>query len=446
MSSAFPADLLAEMKGLDRVFSVFELDFSTTLRFAEKGHALMSDSLGLYLPYIESASLPTRTANTVEFSFETSRGSVSIRDVDRVLQKEHGGPLAAGVHGRAARWKLVSPAGEPFTLHDLVLMNHGMSASGIYTYEVAPQGISAIDSVVKLPVATRDLFPNIPQSKVDSDLALVYGAHRSSAATGSSGMLPCVPIGEVSIWVFAVGACEGVDQVYVGGAIRPSADWDFLVFGRGNHQFSAIIMTGTPAVDDETDTVTVDARGLTDDPSGSGTLLENPIAIARNLMANFVYSNGHTAGLAAWADESTLPMATSILDTAETYYANRSSRASLYATSAETPRAIMARLGQDWNAAPFFSIDQKFAMGPEDGGDVNIYGGEDHHLIETLRQVAAFGGMETQRGERVTGFRTSRVLNRATNSFAKTVTVADRELSPEILGPFEMETSRASVF
>lgn len=310
MSSSLPSDILAEMKGRDRVFSVFELDLSSTLRFAEKNN-IGEGSLGLYSGYIQSASLPTRTANVTEYTLSAQRGTIAVKDVGRALQKEHGGPFSLGVEGVAARWKLIAPGCAPYTLHDMVVTNWGIS-DDVFTYEVAPR-TQEFDGTFNLPIASRDLFPNIPASKADVDIGLVYGGHKSSANSGSSGMLPAIPIGEASIWVFAVGACQGVDAVYVNGEVAPAGTWDLFVLARASHLFSGVVFA-TPPPDVEDDVVTIDARGLTDSPDGSGTLIENPIAIARHVVANFVYSNGYTAGLETWADEATLPIATSILD------------------------------------------------------------------------------------------------------------------------------------
>lgn len=115
-------------------------------------------------------------------------------------------------------------------------------------------------------------------------------------------------------------------------------------------------------------------------------------------------------------------------------------------TASDTPSTILGQLGNDWSAAPFFTLDQKFAMAPEDGSLVDIYADEDHHIIQATRHVRAFGGADTRRGSKASKLRTSFVLNRASGSYARTIDVADRNISPPVVLPFQMSTSRASEF
>lgn len=443
-----PANMLIEMKGQDRIYSVLESDLSTTLRFAE--HPIASDSLGMYLPYLVSGALPAREADTVNFSFNSAKASASVFDEDRAIQKELGGASRKAIRGRAIRWKLVSPfldVADHLTLFDGVISNYGMSAERTYNFELSPK-ISEFDSQFNMPVASTALFPSIPDEDgaefKDTDLWIVYGKHVSSSATGSDGMIQCTPMGEADLWIVSLGAVEEVLAVYEDGTRRDNDDWTEILVARGNHNISTIRFTATaPPV---TDTITVDVKGLTNVPTGTGTMISNPMGIARNLVANFVYNDGTTANLAAWAEESGLPMNTTILDAAEEFYDIRNLTASAQIFSSNIPRTVLAGIGKDWNAAPFFTIDNKFAMRPEDPSETDLYKGVDSHIIDRVHPSFEFRGMETARQTPVTKLNVSYLLKRSGGGFIKTVQVADKDITPELIESLQMTTSRASVF
>ena len=235
MASSLPADMLAEMKGLDRIFLGIELDIvtafgtTTTLKYAPSGSPLPSDSLGMFLPYITAADFPARVADTVNFSLGQGNGSVTIADRDRQLQYALGGASRAGIRGVAIRAKLVSadPDVSPFTFLNGIVTNYGSSGgvSGTpeFQIEFSPP-LAEFDSAFNLPLFSTDLFPSIPQAYRDTDTWLLYGQHKSSAGTGGQGMIKATPIGESDIWVCSVAQIEGVDAVYYDGAARPAAD------------------------------------------------------------------------------------------------------------------------------------------------------------------------------------------------------------------------------
>lgn len=445
MSSNIPANMLAEMKGQDRIYSVLEIDLSTTFKFASS--PLASNSGGLYLPYLISGVIPVREADTVNFSFNTSKASAVIYDENRVLQKELGGPSRKNIRGNAIRWKLVSPfldEADHFTLFDGVITNYGMTAERTYSFAMAPKFLE-FDSVFNIPIHSKSLFPGILVADEDKDVNLVYGEHRSSVSTGSSGMITCTSINEVDLWTVSLGYMEEITSIYEDGVISPSADWIENPIARGGHIFSCIrYSANAPAA---TATVTADVKGLTDTPGATGgTMISNPIEIVRNLVANFVYNDGSTDGLVAWAEESTLPMATSVLNIARDFYKIRNLEASLVVRSSDIPRTVIATMGKDWNASPFFTLDNEFAMRPEDPSETDIYLGEDAHILDSDQHLLGFSRMETDRQTPTTKLEVSYLLNNATGSFAKTVVVADKDVTPELTEDLQLTTSKAREF
>jgi len=445
MVSNLPANMLAEMKGQDRIYSVLELDLSSTLRFAQ--NPLASDSSGLYLPYLITGVIPVREADTVNFSFNTAKASAVIYDEGRVLQKELGGPSRKNIRGNAARWKLVSPfleSADHFTFFDAVITNYGMTSDRTYSFEMSPK-LTEFDSVFNIPIHSKSFFPNILIADEDTDMNLVYGEHRSSGITGADGMITCTSINEADIWTVSLGRIEAVTSVYVDETKIASGDWTELLIARGRNNISTIrITTGAPAA---TAKVTVDVKGLTDDPSSAdGTMISNPIEIVRNMVANFVYKDGTTSGVSAWADESTLPIATNVLNTARDFYKLRNLAASVLITSSSIPRTVISGIGKDWNAAPFFTLDNEFAMRPEDPSETDIYLGDDNHILDSNQHLLKFRSMETARQTPTTKLNVSFILNNSGGGFAKTVQVADKDITPELIENLQLTTSRAVEF
>ena len=158
-------------------------------------------------------------------------------------------------------------------------------------------------------------------------------------------------------------------------------------------------------------------------------MVENPIEIMRNAVANFVYQDGTTRGLTAWDDETTIPMASTILDASSTYYDNIGAKASAQIFASSTPRQFVSAMGEDWGAVPFFTLGEEFALKAEDPGEIDLYADEDAHIAEKLGHVREYKGMETARQPTETTLRVSRVLNRSTGSFAQTFEVADRDVT-----------------
>lgn len=447
MPSSVHSTMLAELQGSARVFPVFELVLgSTTYRYAPEPVASLSN--GLYKPYVTAMDGFDRQANTTEFSLQIPSPSVTVFDAERELQKAIGGPQKAKVRNSVARCYLRTTASgvTDYQFFAGVVTDYKLQGDRSWSFTLAPN-TEPLMGQPKIPFLTKVDFPDAPLSSLGQPLWIVYGKHASSGVTDAAGMVAALPAvvdasGDSIDWVLSYGQMT-IDKIYrtiSNELTEDTANWGFYTLERGTHRYQMARYTGggtNPTPDDE---VRVDCQGLFEDAPVSGTTapFENPVACIRNFLGHFAYGDGDVREGRAWTDESTVPLATAILDLAEAYYSARGHVMAKVIRADEKVLDVFNDWCKNWNAAPFWTDAWELAAIPEDEADTDIYH-DDRHIMQIERDALGDIQMDTSRSQPVSSIQVNYLLDEAAGSLTESRTVTDPSATNTVRETFDFE-------
>lgn len=438
MPSNLSAAMLAEMQGLDRVVPVAEVTFSSLLRFAEEPVAAASK--GLYLPYVQGGfGAYDRVAAWADFSLSTPRTTITIFDKDRVLQKDIGGASKAEIRGSAWQNFLRSDhVGEAdhYKFFDGIVVDH--SARGrLYSFAISPD-TRLLNTRPKIPKASKLDWPDMPNDFVGTDLWVVYGEHNSDGIADSNGMIECIPAkeetnGDVDQWICSYGQLTEITNLFVNG-LSDFANWGFGPVQRGGNYYQiAIRQSGTPSK--KSTKITIDAKGLFDTTPISGTFISNPAAIIRHFLTNFVFGDGSVIPSAAWESETGKPVASSIFDSAATFFADRGMRGAKVIKASDTGASIFNAWCNSHSAIPFWSDQWKLAAMPIDPSKTAIYAAESATIREKFLESLDDPGFDTSAAEPFTDLSVNSVLDDVRSALVESRRFVNRPGDVVLTGP-----------
>jgi hypothetical protein len=386
------------MRGLNRVIATLELDIAgTTYRYSPMGAAAF-DGVGMHRPFVSSMGPFPSAGNFSEFALETPAPSVEIYDHDRTIQKLVGGSARESIVGSPARcYRRASPSivatGSHWKFFDGIVSAFGISGERTYRFDLSPD-MRLLDTEPKIPRLTRDDFPTAPLNIVGTPLWIVFGAHLSTGVTDARGMIQCLPSTEDSSgncvdWVISYGQATGVVRLFRGAsqsaAIEDTANWGFYTLERGGRRYQMGHYNPGSNKPLASDYVAVDMYGLFQDgPVALTSPITNPAECIRVFLGHFVYGAGNvTSAQTAYENETTKPIASSVFDDAETYFATRGDKCAMVIRADEISREVFNEWCNTFNAGPFLEDAWKIGAIPEDEADTTIYF-DDRHVIQTL--------------------------------------------------------------
>ena len=429
---AASAEIRAAIKA-GRAHPVIELTLGGTLyKFA--AHGVCSLSQGRYVPDVRDIGDVSQMANPTEGTLEVPSFDFSIYDSQRVLQKLFGGPLRGAVKN--------SPVERWWRSFDAVEANHFLRFAGVVEdYDVEDRlfsfqsraDVSGLERPVKIPKVPEEDWPDAPESTKGARLWVVLGDHSSAGIAESYGMIKCLPAvleadGETcDTWIAALGANAAIPNVYIGEDIRTT---DFAVSNelRGRNYYQIVTYTGGNPHPTKDDDVRVDIQGLTTDPDGGGTLIENPAAQMRLVMAVLGYGAGDLRPLASWESETGKPIDGDVWDAMETFFTELAWKGTLVAYAGQTLREIFEGWCQSFTAAPYFTDAWGLGAAVRNPGVRQIFYPE-ARISQKLGHVApgAKLNITTQRQDQVTDIELDYLLDEARQQYARTGLVAWRK-------------------
>lgn len=453
MPSSLHANMLAEMQGQNRVFPVFELTLgSATYQFAEE--PVVSFSQGLYKPFLVSMSGFSRDANSSEFSLVIPSPTVTIFDQERVLQKAIGGPQKASVIGSSAaayfRSNYVSSANH-YQFFSGVVINYRITEDRKWEFRLSPD-VRVLNSEPKIPYLGED-FTEAPIDFQSQPLWIVYGKHGSAGVPEAAGMVTALPAVEDSSgdsidWVLGYGQMT-IQKLYSdrsGTMQEETSSWAFYTTERGTHRYQMARYTGGSTNPTPDSTVRVDCFGLFQDApvSATTTPFENPAECIRNFLTHFAFGGGDVRDGQSWESETGKPIATSIFDSAETYFSNRSHVMARVVYANQKVIDVFNAWCDDFNAVPFWSDAYGIAAIPEDESDTDIYH-DDRHIRQIYRDNIGLLSMDTSRAKPISELKLNYFLVDAESRLVNSIVISDPSISTTVRDSFDFESGDANL-
>jgi hypothetical protein len=259
-------------------------------------------------------------------------------------------------------------------------------------------------------------------------------------------MIPCVPLFEdgtdVVYWGVSFGANKAITQVFVDEVVRTADFFPFMWPHSGKNYYQVLLYTGGAPYPTRDSIVSCDVEGLTTLPDGTGTLITNPVAQIRHVLANFVYGTGDVRPFAAWAAEAGKPIASAIFDEAETFFEDRAWLGGFSIISGLTGRDILGGWCNSYNAAPFFSQYGGIAAKPRDPSNATIYY-DDRHVSQMLKHAKGPLTLSTLRVDPVSDLGVNYLFDEVRGAYVSSANVQWRRSGAEVVEePFDLLCGR----
>jgi hypothetical protein len=231
------------------------------------------------------------------------QSSVIIEDKDKELDKLVNGQYARQLRGADARIRIVAPNLDPTAFHLRFagqLVDYGKIECGVYKFQLGTKA-PELDAFLSVPIITKASWPNADGDALGKRTPLVYGIH-DSASLGSRGMLPTYYVDTTNYWYLVSHQfIKSIDNVYVDNVVQASG-WSRIERFIEGQRYTLVNFT----TDQGDAVITVDATGSTDTGEASGTVIVNPVAQFRDILANYVFHSWNGKDTRHGTDDSPL--------------------------------------------------------------------------------------------------------------------------------------------
>lgn len=435
--------LLSEFRGLQRVVPVVNLTLgANTLKIAESDVA--SASRGQYLGDLKSMEGFVRRAHDQDFALTLPRPSFTVYDRDHTLRDYIGGPARGKVKNAPVEVWWVPTEDSGLTTADHyqdfagVVIDYGQTGYREWTFELALTSEEVLNGNLQIPTLGID-FPEAPAEFINEPLWIVYGKHASLGITGATGLVRALPIvvdssGDSIDWVLGYGQLQiqRLWRTISGEMTEDTSNWAFYVLERGGHRYQMARYTGGGTTPTSEDTVSFDCWGLFDTaPATASVPIENPASCLRNLLANFVFGESDLTEGASWESETGKPIATAVLDAAETYFSDRGQVMGKVIRANERAIDVINAMCLSTGMVPMFDDGWGIGAIPEDEGELDL-SPEGRHASFYRGEIQTENGdpdqlikSDTGRGRRATELLTSYLMDDTQGALTETLLVAD---------------------
>lgn len=452
MPSSLAAAMLAEMQGTNAVYPVFEITLGSTVYRFSSETGVNSLANGVYMPYITGMSGFTREADSTGYTLVIPTPSVSIYDVDRVLQKAIGGPQRNNIRGSSVAAYFRSPnvaEASHYQFFSGIVENYGISGDREFQFTLSPD-VDKLNGQPRIPYLTDTDFPTAPTEFLNQPLWIVYGKHSSSGVVDTTGMVQCLPSevdsnGDCLNWICSYGQMT-IQRLFLNG-VDDTANWGFYTLERGRNRYQMAIYTGGGTNPTPDDTVTIDCEGLfaAAPVSGTTTPFENPAECLRNFLAHFVYGDGDVRAGQAWESETGKPIASGIFDDAETYFNTRGDVLARVVRADERVIDVLNDCCSSFDMVPMFDDSWGIGAIPEDEADTDIYH-DDRLVSQRDRDNIGPLQMSTIRSKPITEIVVNYLLADASNTLTESGTVTDASAANIVRETFDLKWGKARAF
>jgi hypothetical protein len=254
---------------------------SATLRFARQG-CPVATSAGHYQDRITSLGPVTRELSDPQRGLNPQGFSLSLDNGDRALSAHDPEDWL----NRSATYQVYANR-EVQTFFTGIISDFRFSHGGL-DLSITDRGDQLLGEDAKwfTRLSPND-WPGLDPDHVDRPMPIILGYHDSVAA-GFAGMVPCIRLSPLR-YLVAGHACSTVHRVFVGGVLQTSGytvDLEHAHDGGIGGYITVIDFTTAPEGE-----VTADVKGLTDDLTASGALVQN-LAAQAELLRKEVFALG----------------------------------------------------------------------------------------------------------------------------------------------------------
>lgn len=305
-----------------RVYFVLEIDIGdTTLGFGEIGGADFRNGVD-YRPKLLSVGTISRGVSLRQNTLELPTVDVVLDDTDQSIAANIGASRSY-YRKRVARIRLASPDVDPedwMTLFQGIVSGVGQPSPLMWQFTITPNDLPLRrDTSLRLTIEKSD-WPNALAGVLGTTVPILYGKLDSGGTTNTGAVPAYLVDSSTNSYLVCVGAAQYVGPVYVDEVAVAADDYTVsrpVVNGR---RYTLIVFDS----DQGAASVTCDARGYEENGDGTGDLIEDPLAVLRHYLDNFVYSD-YTQG--AWLS-GVAPVDDDAFSS--TFFSDRGYKASMY--------------------------------------------------------------------------------------------------------------------
>jgi hypothetical protein len=247
-----------------------------------------------------------------------------------------------------------------------VLGSYSLESTNRWRVTVRPSTL-LLNAFFPKPFVFGPDWPNADPESLAQYGPLLYGQHDSTTTT-AKGAVPLVYVDTVGFrYLVCWGRALSVDAVYADGA-KQSSGWSTVYAEVGGRLCTLVDFTS----DQGTKSITADVRGYETIGDGTGTLIEEPTAVIRHLIANWIYNDYKTG---AWYSESAAPIDPASWNATAGFLSRYNSKAArrIFGNTQRRAIDIVNEFSRSWQIRLFWTNSGKIGGRLEDYSVTALY-------------------------------------------------------------------------